>query len=218
MNQSCASHKSGLAAIVSCFLLVCVPTGRGIAQMPNRGIASRVSSQELICRDCAPPHATVRRAPPIGFNALKASARQLELYGFPPRPDPANETGSYKLWKRIVSLAMRSHRIDPILLPMNIRGHLLETSSSPKTPDGKITGDTSANWSGFAIGDPNNPFAPKGYIEADIVVPRAQPPFGTCDGTYYQAGLWVGIDGARRGGATSTDILQAGISANAVCL
>ena len=42
-------------------------------------------------------------APPAGFDPTTASDIALEVYGFPPRPDPTTAPQAHAHWRRLVS-------------------------------------------------------------------------------------------------------------------
>ena len=146
--------------------------------------------------------------PPANFNPMTATDAELDRYGFPPRP--SRELGADLLarWERRV---MSQTRIVPQLRQTNTFHAPARSIKQIKTTGGTVEAN-SENWSGYAIVDPNNPFAkPGSQIEAQYVVPK--PASGCESGTEkYSSANWVGIDGA-----FSNDVLQAGTETDLDC-
>jgi hypothetical protein len=107
--------------------------------------------------------------PPPDFNPLTASNAQLDEYGFPPRPDRNLGPEAQKRWEQRV---MSQTRIVPELAQTNVFHGPVKGIKPVKTGGGTIDA-TSANWSGYAITDPTNPFVkPGSQVEAQYVVPK----------------------------------------------
>jgi hypothetical protein len=106
---------------------------------------------------------------------------------------------------------MSQTRIVPQLQQTNTFHAPARSLKQIKTAGGTVEAN-SENWSGYAIVDPNNPFAkPGSQIEAQYVVPK--PASGCESGTEkYSSANWVGIDGA-----FSNDVLQAGTETDLDC-
>ncbi|HEY1837875.1 MAG TPA: G1 family glutamic endopeptidase [Rhizomicrobium sp.] len=165
-----------------------------------------------VCHTCAVPYAQVALTPPAHFNPVTASDAQLDAYGFPPRPDPRKAPGAYAQWERVVTRPVT--RIVPQLQATKIVNgpEKLATHGVPSA-SGAVTGSTSGNWSGYVVSDNTDPFkAAKTYIFATFTVPVAQQAFGKCSTASVNSSEWVGIDGSG-----SSDVLQAGIRADATC-
>jgi hypothetical protein len=137
--------------------------------------------------------------PPAGFDPSTASAADLELYGYPPRP-ATNEPDELADWKKQTNPALR--RVIP---------HLLHTDIHHRPLSIVKMGTNSAfslNWSGYAVVHTEPSF---NSVKGSWIVPSVQPPFGGCAGYVYSS-EWVGIDGF------SNDLaFQAGAAADAAC-
>lgn len=150
-------------------------------------------------------------APPAGFNPLTASAAELAHYGYPPEP-PKTAPDAYKQWQKLVTYPAK--RItNPKLQLTTIYNGPLQKVSEGQTVDNQ-TGVNSLNWSGWATVNSSNPFATNdAYIQAEFAVPVAQEAFFSCNDTWDYSAYWVGFDGFN-----NSDVLQAGIEADAACL
>lgn len=142
--------------------------------------------------------------PPAGFDPTKASAADLKLYGYPPRPGADASPKDIAQWNMVVNPALT--RIVPRLLPTNIyhrpnSGLVIQNSKKPK-------GATSQNWSGDALSLKKPAFT---SVSGSWIVPTVQQAFGTCSGTDYSS-QWVGIDGF-----SNDELFQAGSDAIASC-
>jgi len=149
-------------------------------------------------------------APPEGFGALTASDEQLADFGFPPRPDPAVLPKQYASWAKAI---LASHtRIVPTLEQTSIfhgPARLREEVES-----GRASTLESYNWSGYVDLNDATRFGSSSFsaIATDVVVPTASQAFGVCSGNADYGSSWAGMDGA-----TSNDVLQAGIEFDAYC-
>lgn len=137
---------------------------------------------------------------PEGFHALQASAEELALYGFPPRPD---DERALAVWENIVT-APKELIYGPFPLP----GDLLPNY---KIAVNWLTGaghqETSANWSGAVIeAEAGRPF---GQILGGWHVPRVHLPAGALPDVEYRCSVWIGLDGHAR---TSFSMPQVGTS------
>jgi hypothetical protein len=175
---------------------------------------------ELLCKNCPPSNGFAPLTPPSGFDPLTASSSVLSFYGIPPRPDPVKAPSAYAMWKRIVTAP--ATRITPELQPLDLYHGPNRAIATVGTPVNGVTPATSGNWSGYVVADSNDPFRQNNTIvEAvtEFIVPYVHQPSGTCTLSFEIAGSWVGFDGATGiGSTTSTDVLQAGVSAAANCL
>jgi len=155
------------------------------------------------------PGATTAVAPPSGFDPLTASDEDLATYGFPPRP--AQASPAYAAWAR----AMKSsrERIFPQLEVTDIQNTVNRASANP---NGRMTNTVgySSNWSGPVSFSGAKSYGTTSfyYIIGDYVVPIAEQAIGACTGSWDWSSQWVGIDGDG-----SSDVLQAGIEADALC-
>jgi len=82
--------------------------------------------------------------PPAGFNPSTASATELQLYGYPPRPAANESAEALATWAAVVNPALT--RVVPQLVHTNIfqrpvSGLVMHSAKAA----------TSSNWSGFAV-------------------------------------------------------------------
>ena len=147
---------------------------------------------------------TTSAAPPSGFDAVNASDTDLATYGFPPRPKPGDALG-LATWA--AALGANPTRLMPRLQKTEVyHGASLGLRL-------KNTGDaTSENWSGYAADNGNATWIGSSYatVAGDIIVPAAAA--RSCNATWDYSSVWVGIDGY-----ASSDVLQAGLEADAIC-
>ena len=142
--------------------------------------------------------------PPAGFEPMTASAAELQLYGYPPRPGADASPKDLALWKMVVNPALT--RVVPHLLQTNIY-HRPMLTAGPIIKNKSL----SYNWSGRALAR-KKPVPAFTSTMGTWMVPLAQQAFGTCSGAWDYSSQWVGIDGF------SNDYLfQAGSSADAYC-
>jgi Peptidase A4 family len=140
--------------------------------------------------------------PPAGFDPLSASAADLNLHGYPPRPGANASAEDFANWEKEANPNLR--RIVPWLVRTNIYHRPLSILS--RTQGSRNI--TSPNWSGYALVQKKPKFD---TVTGAWIVPTAQPPFGGCAGVVYSS-QWVGIDGF------ANDLLfQAGSEADASC-
>jgi hypothetical protein len=171
---------------------------------------------ESVCKDCAKPNGVPNASPPANFNAFAASDKELQHYGFPPRPDRAKDPNAFAFWSKLVTLPVK--RVIPKQQATTIsNGPAIITSVSQNHPHNFTgpLGATSNNWSGYAdvAASGKYPFhANNTYVYGVFVVPVAEQAFGACTGSYDYSSFWVGIDGWG-----SPDVMQAGIEADAYC-
>jgi hypothetical protein len=137
---------------------------------------------------------------------------QLIALGIPPRPDPALGPNAAVEWADRIS---KLKRITPSLQRTNVRHGpaLIAPDLIAKTAKlGATVATTSGNWSGSVLLDPSGGFGkPATQVEMQLIVPQGhcdliQPPKNT------YSSHWVGIDGWG-----SSDVFQAGVSANVGC-
>lgn len=149
-------------------------------------------------------------APQGSFDPVTASDVELEAEGFPPRPDASTHKNSYISWLHAVRSS--KNRINPQLELASPHGTIRVPSASTPQADGSIT---SYNWSGYVLSNDVTKFDDPSALQkvrADITVPSASQPYGSCTGGWTFASTWVGLDGAG-----TSDVLQAGIEADAYC-
>jgi hypothetical protein len=139
---------------------------------------------------------------------LQASDRDLAHYGFPPRPDADSNPKAYARWSKALTASKR--RIVPRLEMTNVYHGPMRAGTQLTESTG-----TSSNWSGvvvFSGATSYNTSTTFYYVYADYVLPVAGQAFGACTGGWDYSASWVGIDGYG-----SSDVLQAGLEADAYC-
>ncbi len=187
------SSQETVVAVV-CAVLLAV-TSHAAAQSADYGIPTNI------------PGVTSAPEPPAGFDPVTASNRDLEGYGFPPRPDSQARPEAYARWEKAMSAAKQ--RIAPELrLGDKVHGPVRQLKEQNGT-------GTSPNWSGAAaVTNATSYNAPTSFrqVAAFYVVPVANQAFGTCSSSWDYSSTWVGIDGY--GG---NDVFQAGTSSDALC-
>lgn len=132
---------------------------------------------------------------PQGFDALTASDSQLEIYGFPRRPD-MNDTKAYSRWVDAVS----GTRIVPRFVNSG-RRHLPNQRIGKSESTEKTTTSTSGNWSGYSIQRSSSPVFQQ--VDGLWIVPSVNSQSQTINGYMSE---WVGIDG----NCTCNDLIQDG--------
>jgi len=193
------------------WFLTCFCVAVALSGLPSRALAQNEPPPGSVSTDqSAVLDAVIYPGPPPGFNPLAASDAELEVYGFPPRPDPS-EGPAYRQWLRLVA-SPQTRITDAKLLQTNIyNGPARITSTGLVT--GNATAVTTSNWSGYAVTAASGTFAKSGStVVGEFVVPLVQQAFGICDGTVWYSSQWVGFDGFN-----SNDVLQAGTDADAYC-
>lgn len=141
--------------------------------------------------------------PPKGFDPLKASAQDLQRYGFPRRPDAVTEDHAASKWVEAFRKYPGFTHITPEFkdLPHH---HKPNRRTEPETK-GNVNA-TSSNWSGYVLfiggGDHFT------WVTGKWTVPRAYSP-QPGNGQTYWGSAWLGIDGDGSG-----DVMQAGTDFN----
>lgn len=141
--------------------------------------------------------------PPAGFNPSTASAADLRLYGYPPRPAANESSEAFARWAKIVNPALT--RVVPQLSQTDI--HHRPVSGLVIRNSGMVS---SENWSGYALFQPLYPRFTS--VAGSWMVPTVQQAFGTCSGGTDYSAQWVGIDGF-----SNQRLFQAGSEADASC-
>jgi len=167
------------------------------------------------------------KLPPAGFNVLTASKRELQIYGFPTRPDAEKHPRQAALWDNFAARQLRF--VQPKLVPLRDRAiskvrdfKARELSADIYLKDVIkrrldiigihecwIVPLTRSNWSGAVVNRP--PSEPLVTVTGQWVVPSVSPPQSAWNGTGYNDGTymcaaWVGLDGTNG----TNDVLQAG--------
>jgi hypothetical protein len=141
--------------------------------------------------------------PPPGFNPSTASAEDLQLYGYPPRPAANASAEEVARWKQQVNPALI--RVVPQLKATKIYHRPISGVTIRNS-----TNVYSSNWSGYAL---VQGYARLKSVTGSWMVPPAQQAFGTCSGTDY-VGQWVGIDGFV---SSNPRLFQSGSETDAAC-
>jgi hypothetical protein len=168
--------------------------------------------------------------PPTGFNPLTASPAARLRHGVPPAPDATAAPRAYNEWQKAVTGPQNRVNAPTVEQTQIVNGPIKKMGSSgpqgslapavpqmpavngsPSVPLNSIVTSTSTNWSGSSFVSSSNPFAVAAII-GEFVVPTARQGFGACTGGWDYASLWPGIDGNG-----SSDVLQAGVEADAYC-
>lgn len=145
-------------------------------------------------------------APPPGFDPASATPAALAAYGFPPRPvDRHARDGA--AWVQ----AMHAARFYVAPQVRAIARHGMPAIDFASAALGSVI---SNNWAGQAIQNGTGGYGPAAYTEVmgQWVISGVQQAVGMCSGTDVSS-TWVGIDGL----SGSTDVVQAGTEADAVC-
>jgi hypothetical protein len=157
--------------------------------------------QGLIIRTFTPP--------PAGFDALRASDRELLVYGFPTRPDPTAQPDLHAKWAAIYAKPLQ-HITPSFRLQQNVThgpGH--QNATDPRLVQHALSFN---NWSGAVASPPaGDTFS---WVAGVWKVPAPRSPAGRCDGDWYYSSTWIGIDGANG----SQDVLQAGTEQDEQCV
>jgi hypothetical protein len=152
------------------------------------------------------PGAVTYEAPPAGFDPLRATDSELDIYGFPPRP--TLNLVARRRWEQFFGNARV--RLSPVLQQTHL-------AAGPPRHATRVAGGaaTSQNWSGEVIETSASGFGYGAFTTAaaSFNVPVASQAFGTCSTTPVQLFSWVGIDGWN-----SKDVFQAGTEADAGCI
>ena len=131
-----------------------------------------------------------------GFDPLKASASDLERFGFPPRPSDAHDLARFQ--QVFSRLKGKLNYVSPTMRRNEDRFH-----GPRKAAAGAVRAGTeiSGNWSGGVV------FAPSGsnfrWVQGDWVVPDVDAP---TENQWYYCASWIGLDGENSG-----DVCQAGV-------
>jgi hypothetical protein len=181
--------------------------------MPLAGLAQNARQLEPNERLTNIKGVTTFAPPPAGFSPINASDADLQLYGFPPRPNKGSDADAYAGWERAMT-AFKT-RVTPTLEQTAIfHGPARGKGKNGKPALGADGAYESYNWSGYAntggaAGYTANSFY---YLYANYIVPPAQQAFGACTGGWDYSSSWVGLDGF-----DNDDVMQAGFEADAYC-
>jgi len=137
--------------------------------------------------------------PPKGFDPLKASAQDLQRYGFPRRPDAVTEAHAASKWVKAFSQYPQFTHITPEFKDLP---HRRVPNKRTQAETRGMVNATSYNWSGYVLfiggGDRFT------WVTGQWTVPKAYSPHPGDGNTYYSS-HWLGIDGDGSG-----DVMQAG--------
>jgi hypothetical protein len=159
------------------------------------------------------PGFSTHEQPPAGFDPRIATDADLDLYGFPPRPEGGEALAT---WQR--AMAAGTNRVIPQLEATEIYHRPFipasRSSSEAESPASASNVSYSSNWSGAVAFSGASSYGKTSfyYIFNDYVIPVARQAYGACTGSYVYSSSWVGIDGY-----DSSDVLQAGTESDAYC-
>jgi hypothetical protein len=153
--------------------------------------------------------------PAPDFDPVSASDRELELAGFPPRPDPLKAPEAHKHWKKMVTapqLRVEQPDLQRSAVENRPASNVKNFAAAPPAAGNSVY-SYSGNWSGFAVYAPYGTFSRNdAFTVSEFIVPAVQQAWGVCNGTWDYSSIWTGFDGWGSG-----DVLQAGIEADAYC-
>jgi hypothetical protein len=140
---------------------------------------------------------------PEGFSQVAANPRELQAYGYPPRPDPVLQPRLHKVWMKMTARPIRIIGPQFAAMPKNTR--LQKRRYGPPAGNGWCGSVALASSTSV-----NHPISPGPDAVTSVmgqwVVPHiVGPKPGSCI-----CACWVGIDGGGGGENASGDILQAG--------
>lgn len=145
-------------------------------------------------------------SPPQGFDPLRASARELRAYGYPPRPDELQRPKAYAQWQQLLSRPLRMIRPEFVLV--SGRYPPVRPVDRPPSPPLDPPVVTDPRWSGVVASD-SPPSEDVAFVSGQWTVPNVFPTENESGGS---CASWVGI-GGRFGGGGFGDVfslIQAG--------
>jgi hypothetical protein len=147
------------------------------------GFDERALRGELEGRITTYPH------PPEGFDPLAAGPRQLERFGFPPRPDPAEQPRAADFWDRMFVPTLT-------FVPLSVSFAQQFFVPGPHRAATGAPRESSLNWSGAYV----TPRDGRQFIQvlASWVVPDVDVPSGTSGSPEFRSSTWIGLDGQKR--------------------
>ena len=90
-NTSIGICRIVFGAIIALCALSTLAIGQN-ALVPERAATNQTAAESAI----------IYPEPPPGFNPLTASDKELNRYGFPPRPDANKAPEAYRQWRKLV--------------------------------------------------------------------------------------------------------------------
>jgi len=129
---------------------------------------------------------------PDGFNALRAEAEELALYGLPPKPKPGD--ASHAIWRALVGTPPQAEERIVSDLPLRLPGFDYQLNYN-RLGTGAHQ-QTSRNWSGAVAAARSG--APFVTVYGRWQVPRFRAPAGAPNGVVHACSTWIGLDGHRR--------------------
>ena len=164
--------------------------------------------------------------PPANFDPLTASTQELARYAIPPAPDARRSPRAYKSWRDAVLVRSGRGALNATinqaptavqLTPTSIYNRPMQPAlRAPAPATAATTANSTAtvfssNWSGASVINFKNPLNQESIL-TEFTVPNARQALNTCSGQWDFSSFWPGIDGNG-----SSDVLQAGIEADAYC-
>ena len=207
------------------FLVILALTLTAAAQMENPRVRAIYEQSATISTNVEGIRTYL--APPAGFKPLTASDEELAAYGFPPRPDKAEDPHGYEVWARVMS--MPAKRWYGELKPSKAHSSLANRALS--RPQAQVLESSATllkepNWSGVLNTISGTTFSTSTSfccVAGEFVVPQPQQAFSLsggniCDGNIDQASFWVGMGGANGTGlGNQNNIAQMGVDILAPC-
>ena len=120
---------------------------------------------------------------PDDFNPIEATDRELQVHGYPARPDPNLWPELHQRWQRVFSLPLSMIEPQFAVMPPMSRPPI-----RPEMPQAGVSG--SANWSGSIAK------LKEGSKAAFVTGEWTVPDIATPGSLAYSSAIWVGIDGS----------------------
>jgi hypothetical protein len=147
--------------------------------------------------------------PPTGFDPLTASKEDLELWGYPPRPDVSEGPKALARWYEGVNPTLRRSVPELVRRPDLYNREVMKLKVESKEKN--TTAASSLNWSGYGLTAASGG---KAFykVTGRWTVPTVTQGPNTCSGGWDYSSQWVGI-----GGFADSYLLQSGSAADVFC-
>lgn len=173
----------------------CSPTGEEVPSPPDEEVELSGGGVDAIYHGSEGEKIEFRSAPP-GFNPKKATAEELDRYGYPPRP-PATEPALREVWDETVGEATGSAEPGGC---MGVSETEFDSASAGAGPSPTIR--YSEGFAGWTAEDPSGPAKQWQGAVSSYNVPKLRK---TCS-PYAALVSWVGVGGS----TVSSPFFQAG--------
>jgi hypothetical protein len=171
-------------------------------------------SQRDLVPTALPNHFTFK-APPPGFNPLRASDDDLRQFGLPHRPDARRHPAAARMWIRAMSRVKKFVTPSLSVKPKVIHGpgpqeYLRNLRKRPRTVADNVIveNDNSTIWSGLVVSGTEAGTTSYSQVWGTWVIPWVTVPPGGADN--FVSSLWVGLNDTN-----VTSLLQAGTEQDA---